>query len=54
VLKVDVKGVHPSAYKAVLMAQPQPGDTPKPRVAQDSALPSDLAEVFPDSQRLGR
>jgi 8-oxo-dGTP pyrophosphatase MutT (NUDIX family) len=54
VLKVDVKGVHPSAYKAVLMAQPQPGDTPKPRVAQDSALPTDLAEVFPDSQRLGR
>lgn len=54
VLKVDVKDVHPSAYKAVLMAQPKPGDAPKPRLAADSQLPGDFSEAFPDAHRLGR
>jgi hypothetical protein len=55
VMKVDVKGVHPSAYKAVLLAQPKPGDAVKPvRLAADSQLPSDLSEVFPNVHRLGR
>jgi hypothetical protein len=54
VLKIDVAGVHPSAYKAVLVAQPKPGDTPKPRVAADSAMPSDFLEAFPGADRIGR
>lgn len=53
-LKIDVKDVHPSAYRHVLLAQPKPGDAPKPRVAQDSAVPTDMSEVFPDASRLGR
>ena len=54
VLKIDIKGVHPSAYKAVLMAQPKPGDAPKPRVAQDSSMPSDFLEAFPGADRIAR
>jgi 8-oxo-dGTP pyrophosphatase MutT (NUDIX family) len=53
-LKVDVKDVHPSAYKAVLVAQPKPGDEPKRVIAHDSALSSDLLEAFPGADRLGR
>ncbi|NPT59094.1 DUF2213 domain-containing protein [Paraburkholderia elongata] len=54
ILKVDVKGVHPSAYKAVLMAQPKPGDEPRRVIASDSATPpSDMAECFPNVHRIG-
>jgi 8-oxo-dGTP pyrophosphatase MutT (NUDIX family) len=53
-LKVDVKGVHPSAYRHILAAQPKPGDN-KTNLASDSAItpPSDMSEVFPDANRLG-
>jgi 8-oxo-dGTP pyrophosphatase MutT (NUDIX family) len=54
VMKIDVAGVHPSAYKAVLVAQPKPGDMPKPRVAADAAMPSDFLEAFPGADRIGR
>lgn len=54
ILKVDVKDVHPSAYRHILAAQPKPGEAPKPRVAQDAALPTEMSEVFPDARRLGR
>jgi 8-oxo-dGTP pyrophosphatase MutT (NUDIX family) len=54
VLKVDIKGVHPSAYKAILVAHPKPGESRKTVVAQDSAIPTDFSEVFPDANRLGR
>jgi 8-oxo-dGTP pyrophosphatase MutT (NUDIX family) len=53
-MKVDIKDVHPSAYKAVLIAQPKPGDESKRVIARDSALPADMLEAFPDAQRLGR
>ena len=52
-LKIDVKEVHPSAYKAVLMAQPKPGESTKTLIAADSALPADALESFPDAHRVG-
>jgi 8-oxo-dGTP pyrophosphatase MutT (NUDIX family) len=54
-LKVDVKGVHPSAYRHILAAQPKPGET-KPNLASDSAItpPSDMSECFPNADRLGK
>jgi hypothetical protein len=52
-LKIDIKDVHPSAYKAILVAQPKPGDAPKPRIAADSQLPGDFSEAFPNAHRLG-
>lgn len=54
ILKVDVKDVHPSAYKAILVAQPKPGAEVKPRIAQDSAPSADFLEAFPTADRLGR
>jgi uncharacterized protein len=55
ILKVDVKDVHPSAYRAVLMAQPKPGDAPKPRIAQDAATAtSAVLEAFPGADRIAR
>jgi len=54
IMKVDVKDVHPSAYRAVLMAQAKPGDTPKPRIAQDSSPSADFHDTFPNAGRLGR
>lgn len=54
ILKVDIKDVHPSAYKAILVAQPKPGAEAKPRVAQDSAatVSTDFLEAFPGADRL--
>lgn len=54
ILKVDVKDVHPSAYRHILLAQTKPGDEPRPRVAQDSAPSSEMFEAFPNAARLGR
>lgn len=55
-LKVDVAGVHPSAYRAVLVAQPKPGEERKTVLATDSigVPPSDMSEAFPNATRLGR
>jgi len=52
-LKVDVKDVHPSAYKAVLMAQPKPGEGHKPVIAADSSLPAGMLDSFPNAHRVG-
>lgn len=52
VLGIDVTGVHPSAYRAILSAQPKPGDAPAPRPAMDAAATADYANRFPDSNRL--
>lgn len=53
-LKIDTKDLHPSAYKAVLMAQPKPGEERKSHMASDSAgvVSSDFAEAFPSAGRL--
>jgi 8-oxo-dGTP pyrophosphatase MutT (NUDIX family) len=54
ILKVDVKDVHPSAYRHILLAQPKPGDAPKPRIAQDSSPSSAVLEAFPGADRVSR
>lgn len=53
-LKVDVTGVHPSAYAAILSAQPKPGDAPAPRqsLAMDAAGAKSFAERFPSAARI--
>ena len=50
-LKVEVKDLHPSAYKAVLEAQPRPGGV---RIAYDAsrAEPADFDKRFPNGNRL--
>lgn len=50
-LNVKVDGIHPSAFRAVLEAQPKPGAAPI-RIAQDSAIPVDFASAFPNAGRL--
>ncbi|WP_347558566.1 DUF2213 domain-containing protein [Robbsia sp. KACC 23696] len=54
-LKVDIKGVHPSAYKAVLVAQPKPGEAVPRRasLASDAAPTAELLEMFPNAHRVG-
>ena len=53
-LKVDIKGVHSSAYKAVLMAHAKAAEA-KPHLATDSALTasSEVTECFPNVHRFG-
>lgn len=56
-LNIDVKGVHPSAYRAVLQAQPKPGEARRSdpaRIAADSAASADLAKREPNFGRLKR
>lgn len=50
---VDVDGIHPSAFPAILKLQPKPGDTPvrKP-IAQDAAASKDFEARFPNANRL--
>ena len=50
-VKVKIEGVHPSAYKAVLMAQPKPGESRR-SLAQDSTLSEDILDMFPDAHRI--
>lgn len=50
-MKVDTKDVHPSAYKAVLLAQPKPGDGKRTTVARDSSPSAEVAELFPNMHR---
>lgn len=52
--KVDVAGVHPSAYGAMVRMLPKPGDTPKPRIAMDAASNDDFAKRFPTAGKLIR
>ncbi|HWE98833.1 MAG TPA: DUF2213 domain-containing protein [Caulobacteraceae bacterium] len=50
---VDVKGVHASAFGAILRAHPKPGGRPAPRLAADGAN-DDFNTRFPGAQRFGR
>jgi hypothetical protein len=45
-LGVKTEGVHPSAYRAILAAQPKPG-TSGHRIAQDAAPAQGFAARFP-------
>jgi hypothetical protein len=53
-LKIDIDGVHPSAYRAILKAQAKPGENNKRAIAQDSVSDSisGLHEAFPDLYRV--
>lgn len=57
-LGVDLKGVHPSAFGAILRAQPKPGaanDTAKrPTLAQDAKAETSFIERFPAAGKLKR
>lgn len=52
-LNVDVTGVHPSAFKAILKAQPVPGSsvvqTP-PRIASDAASVESFYALYPEAK----
>lgn len=52
-LKIDVKGVHPSAFRAILKSQPVPraGGT-TPRLATDAKAAQSFAERFPTAARI--
>ena len=55
-LKVNIEGVHPSAFKAILSAQPLPGKKnggQSPALAMDAAASSGFYEMFPDAKRIG-
>lgn len=47
-LKVDVKGVHASAFKTILQMRPNPNETRKPVAAQDHSISSDMLDQFPN------
>lgn len=53
-VKVDVKGIHPSAYRALLTAQPKPGEQRHSTVALDSAIgdTTGFNSRFPDAGRI--
>jgi len=53
-LGVDIDGVHPSAYPALLKAQPVPGEKPAttPRLAMDAALRTRLSKRFPNATKV--
>ena len=51
-MNVDVSGVHPSAYKAILKAQPKPGD--RQEVAMDAAGDAGFYKDFPEAKRIKR
>ena len=52
--KVDLNGVPPAAYGAMVRMLPKEGDTNKPRVAMDAASHSDFAKRFPGAGKLVR
>jgi len=47
-LGVETKGVHPSAFRSILQAQPLPGANAKQVIAQDSSKPSGYADFCKD------
>ncbi|MGO4171566.1 DUF2213 domain-containing protein [Bosea sp. TAF32] len=53
-LGVEIEGVHPSAFPAILKLQPKPGDTPSARkpIAQDAAASKEFETRFPHANRL--
>lgn len=50
-LKVDVEGVDPSAYRAILAAQPVPGSG-QTTIAQDAELSAETAKAFAGANRI--
>ena len=51
VMGIDIKDIHPSAYKAILSAQPKPGEQ-KRQIAADSSMPASMSELCPNFNRL--
>lgn len=51
-LNVDVTGVHPTAYKAILERVPVPSQTVQPNMAHDSASVADFAKRHPGAARI--
>lgn len=51
-LGVDVAGVDPSAFPAMLRLIPKPGDAPRPKLATDAAGAADFTKRFPDAARI--
>jgi uncharacterized protein len=51
-LKVETKGVHPSAYRHILMAQPKPGGRVQLIARDGVAVDDEFAKEFPDANRL--
>lgn len=49
---VDTKGVHPSAYPALLKLAPVPGSQPRARMALDAAGAKSFNERFPHAARI--
>ena len=52
-LGVKLDGIHPSAYRAVLEAQPLPSRKPKEPIAADAASVKGFFDRFPDAKRIG-
>lgn len=52
---VNIDNVHPSAFPAILAAQPKPGAKPAQtaRVAMDSASSASFATMFPGADKIG-
>lgn len=50
--KVDVTGVHPSAYRAMVAMLPKPGATKDvtPRIAADAATANDFSKRYPNAK----
>jgi hypothetical protein len=51
---IDLTGVHPSAYGAMVRMLPKPGDIKQPRVAMDAVHADDFAKRFPTAGKLVR
>lgn len=51
-LGVKTAGIHPSAFRAVLEAQPKPGADRRPVVAMDTAAAKTINDRFPNLARL--
>lgn len=51
ILEIKVEGVHPSAYRAILEAQPKPGDRTL-RIVADAAPAADFSKRFAGLDRL--
>lgn len=50
-LGINLSGIHPSAFRAILEAQPKPG-TARPRIALDAAAQKGFAERFPHASAI--
>lgn len=51
-LSVNVEGIHPSALRAILAAQPLPGGKARPAPAMDAAGSKGFADRFPGADRI--